>query len=335
MHTNYDVIIIGAGPVGLFGAFACGMVGLRACLVDALPQVGGQCSALYAAKPIYDIPAYSSILAGTLIQNLQEQMAPFKPDVYLNAAAVNLEKDDAKWVLDIAPHTVTGRAILLCTGAGAFTPKRPAIPNIESFEACSVLYTVDEPQMFSGKRVVIAGGGDSAVDWSLLLCDHGAEVCLVHRRSTFRAQEASLSLLQEQLKSGKVRLFAPCQVSALEGDNSQLRRIQLHKGGQEYDWISCDVLLPCFGLETQKSPFEAWGIELKSGLIVTNPTTGETSVPGIYAAGDCVSYPEKLKLIMTGFAEVSQAAHHIRKHCFTERVYKFEHSTSLGVPVAS
>lgn len=332
MSTHYDVIIIGAGPVGLFGAFACGMVGLKTCLIDALSQVGGQCSALYASKPIYDIPAYPSILAGTLIQKLEEQIKPFNPDIYLNTSAAQLLREEALWTLCIPPHEVTARAILLCTGAGAFTPKRPAIPNIQAFEEQSVLYRVDDPQAFRGKRVVIAGGGDSAVDWSLLLCDQGAEVFLVHRRDTFRAQEASLSLLHAHLQSGKIRLFAPCQVSGLDGSNGQLTRVQLQKNPQEFFWVDCDVLLPCFGLETQKSPFESWGVTLKSGMIVTNPVTGETSVPGIYAAGDCVSYPEKLKLIMTGFAEVSQAAHHIRKHCFSERVYKFEHSTSIGVP---
>jgi thioredoxin reductase (NADPH) len=267
-----------------------------------------------------------------LIQKLEAQIKPFNPDVYLNVSAVQLVREEASWILDIAPHALSARAILLCTGAGAFTPKRPAIPNIQDFEENSVLYRVDDPKAFRGKRVMIAGGGDSAVDWSLLLCNEGAEVCLVHRRDTFRAQEASLSLLQAHLRSGKIRLFAPCQVSGLDGSNGQLSRIQLQTGGQELSWVQCDVLLPCFGLETQKSPFESWGITLKSGMIMTNPVTGETSVPGIYAAGDCVSYPEKLKLIMTGFSEVSQAAHHIRKHCFAERVYKFEHSTSLGVP---
>lgn len=332
MILDYDVVVLGAGPVGLFSVFACGMVGLRVGMVDALPEVGGQCSALYASKPIYDIPGHPSILAGTLIDCLKRQIEPFKPEIFLDAPVCDIKNENGIWHVHRHDVILTGRAILICTGAGAFAPKRPSIPNIEYFEHTSVVYRVDNPKHFAGKRVVIVGGGDSAVDWSLLLCEHDAKVSLVHRRDVFRAQESSLALLKSHLDSGKIKLFAPCQVTSLDGSNCQLARIELQHATQGNSWIECDILLPCFGLETQKSPFESWGLSVKAGLVVTTPTTGESSVFGIYAAGDCVSYPEKLKLIMTGFSEVTQAAHHIRKTHFSERVYRFEHSTSLGVP---
>ncbi|ETZ05136.1 MULTISPECIES: NAD(P)/FAD-dependent oxidoreductase [Holospora] len=330
---HYDVIIIGAGPVGLFSVFACGMVGLRVGLFDALSALGGQCSALYAKKPIYDIPGHPSLLAGELIDRLIKQMAPFNPGIFLQTPISTLEKDLEKgWSVTTSCEKIKGRVILICTGAGAFTPKRPAIPFIENFEHQNVLYCVDHPDRFSGKRVVIAGGGDSAVDWSLLLSQKGAQVFLVHRRNKFRAQEASLARLDSYISEGKIKLFAPCQVIGLEGNNGKLQKIHLQHAFDQTQWVDCDFFIPCFGLEIQKSPFETWGIQLNSGMIVTCPSTGQTSVSGIYAAGDCVTYPEKLKLIMTGFSEAMQAAHHLRKTHFSERSYRFEHSTSTGVP---
>ena len=337
MPLEYDVIIVGAGPVGLFAVFACGMVGLRVSLLDALPHTGGQCTALYPEKPIYDIPGYPQVLAGDLVNHLVKQMAPFKPDIFLNTPIGTLEGDAHQgWKVDTSQGKIKGRVLFLCTGPGAFSPKRPTIPGIQDFEGQSVLYRVDNPSGFSGKHVVITGGGDSAVDWSLLLCEYGAKVCLVHRRDRFRAQEASLVRLQDYLSTGKITLFTPYQVSGLEGENGWLHHVLVQHSsketGKEIEWIRCDILLPCFGLEIQKSPFTDWGLSIDSGMLVTNPTTAQTSVTGIYAAGDCVTYPQKLKLIMTGFSEAVQGAHHLRKTHFAQRVYRFEHSTSLGVP---
>ncbi|ETZ06809.1 ferredoxin--NADP reductase [Holospora obtusa F1] len=330
---HYDVVVLGAGPVGLFSVFACGMVGLRVGIFDALPHIGGQCSALYAEKPIYDIPGHSALSAKELIERLSEQIAPFNPSIFLKTPISTLEKNsEHEWTVFTPCTQIKCRTILLCTGAGAFTPKRPSIPFIQDFEQKSVFYRVENLSQFSGKKVMIAGGGDSAVDWSLLLCQEAAEVLLVHRRTSFRAHDASLEKLHTCIAQEKIKLFAPCQIIGLKGENGHLHQVHLHYSSGKTHWVDCDMLLPCFGLEIQKSPFESWGVQLSSGLIVTSSTTGETSVPGIYAAGDCVTYPEKLKLIMTGFSEAVQAAHHLRKTHFSERSYRFEHSTSGGIP---
>ncbi|PPE04278.1 Ferredoxin--NADP reductase [Holospora curviuscula] len=323
---------MGAGPVGLFTVFACGMVGLRVCVLDALHHIGGQCSALYPKKPIYDIPGYPSILAGELVESLARQMSPFKPDIFLNTPTGRLEQSVHGWHMYTPQGTLNGRVIFLCTGPGAFTPKRPSIPGIQEFEPENVLYRIDDPSKFFGKHVVIAGGGDSAVDWSLLLCEQGAHVSLVHRRDTFRAQESSLIRLQNYLTTGKIKLFTPYQVMELKGMKGYLDKVRLQNDTRNSQWIPCDILVPCFGLEVQKSPFESWGIAMEAGMIITQPTTSQTSNSSIYAAGDCVTYPEKLKLIMTGFTEAVQGAHHLRRTHFSERTYRFEHSTSVGVP---
>jgi thioredoxin reductase (NADPH) len=331
------VIILGAGPVGLFAAFNFGLLGMRSLIIDGLAQVGGQCAALYPEKPIYDIPACPAILAKDLVDRLMEQLRPFQPTFCLGHHAKNLRAlDHKKWAVGAAcgPDMVSfeGRVVLICTGGGQFTPKKPAVARLEEFENKSVFYHVTRVEDLKDKRVMVAGGGDSAVDWALLLCEKGAQVTLMHRRDQFKAQEASLHQLQQAIQAQKIRFLAPRQLAGLEGANGQLTRVILEdfQGGLEP--VDIDVLLPFYGLDTEKSPFADWGLEVQGPRLVIDPTTGQTNLPGIYGAGDCVVYPQKLKLIMTGFSETAQGAHHAKKTCFPDMLYRFQHSTSLGLP---
>jgi thioredoxin reductase (NADPH) len=335
-HHTTDVIIIGAGPVGLFAIFECGMMKLKVHVVDALSEVGGQCVALYPEKPIYDIPAHPKILAGELIENLKTQAAPFSPTYHLNQQVTHVEKKTDGWeVKTTANITIKAKAIIIAAGVGAFGPHRPPLENIKSYENKSVFYFVKNPEQFRGKRVVIAGGGDSAVDWALNLLPMAERVIVVHRRSKFRAAPENVGKLEELATQGKIDMEIPYQLHGLKGKEGCLEEVCLQDMEGAVKAVKADVLLAFFGLSMNLGPIAEWGLNLDRSHIVVDPAGCETSAPGVFAIGDVATYPSKQKLILTGFAEAAQAAHKIRALVFPGEVFHFQYSTSQGLPGSS
>jgi thioredoxin reductase (NADPH) len=329
-----DVAIIGAGPVGLFAIFQCGMLGLKCHVIDSLSEIGGQCSALYPEKPIYDIPALSEIMAGDLIKNLEKQTAPFKPYYHLNQQAVSIcDKDAFKIICTSLGREIKAKAVIIAGGAGSFGPNRPPLEGIEGYEGTSIFYMVRQKEDFRDKKIVIAGGGDSALDWAIVLSDIAQSVSLVHRRDKFRAAPESVNKLRVLQDEGKIDLVVPYQLHSLIGDRRQLKAVRV-SGKEGEKEIRADVLLPFYGLSTDLGPIQEWGLDLKGHTIVVNPATSETSQQGVYAVGDIVSYDNKLKLILTGFSEAAMAAHAIYKQINPEQELHFEYSTTKGLPGA-
>lgn len=333
-HTT-DIALIGAGPVGLFAIFECGMLKLNCHVIDALDAVGGQCIALYPEKPIYDIPAHPSILAADLIGELSKQAAPFKPVFHLGQNVVALSKTaDNRWDITTSAGTkINAGAVIIAAGVGAFGPNRPPLEGIEAYEGKSVFYFVKNRSEFKDKRIVIAGGGDSAVDWALSLCEIAKSVALVHRRPKFRAAPDSTGKLEELAARGKIDLVTPYQLSGLEGEAGRLTGVRVADLDNNERTLEADVLLPFFGLSTNLGPIAEWGLNLNHSHITTEPTTSATSTPGIFAIGDVATYQNKLKLILTGFSEAAFAAHAARKLLRPGEELHFEYSTTKGVPV--
>jgi thioredoxin reductase (NADPH) len=328
------VLVIGAGPVGLFSVFMCGMVGLKCCVIDSLDHVGGQCQALYPDKPIYDIPCFPDILARDMVSRLETQIQPFAPRFFLENQVKNaVQASDGRWHV----HTSTGQefltnSVIICAGSGSFVPKRPPLERLEEFEGASIFYSVKNKKDLMGKDVVIAGGGDSAVDWALLLQPLVKSLHIVHRRDRFTAQDHSYQRLKSHIDKGTITFHSLCQLDTLHGQNGILEGIRIaHKNGSMHE-IQADILLPFFGLQSDLGPIGQWGLDIHNQRICIDPTTGTTNKPGIYAAGDIATYPHKLKLIMTGFAEVAQIAHHLKRYLFPGQFFSFKHSTSSGIP---
>ncbi len=332
-----DVAIIGAGPVGLFAAFECGMLKLRPILIDALPEVGGQCSALYPEKPIYDIPAYPSIAAGHLIAQLEEQIAPFAPPRLLGRRVERLEGGRGAFVLGTdGGETVRARAVLLAAGAGAFGPNRPPLDGLAMFEATgTVQYLVRRRDEYAGRRVVIAGGGDSAVDWALSLKDVADKVYVVHRRAKFRAAPETAAQLDAAAARGEVEMVIPYQLHALHGAGGALSGVEVAHLDGTTRVLQADRLLPFFGLSMDLGPIAGWGMALERHHVQVDPATCQTSVPGVFAIGDVATYPGKLKLILQGFSEAAMAAHAIHPIVHPGEALHFEYSTSRGVPAGA
>jgi len=330
-----DVAIIGAGPVGLFAIFECGMLRMRCHVIDSLEIAGGQCAALYPEKPIFDIPAYPRINAGELIEQLQEQAEPFQPVFHLGQSVVGLERLPEGWRLTTSKCTkIEARAVIIAAGAGAFGPNRPPLSGLEHFEGRSIFYAVTKPERFRGQRVAIAGGGDSALDWSILLADVAAHVYVVHRRAKFRGAPESVARLHALAEEQRVELVVPYQLHALAGDEASGRlsgvRVRDLDGGERQ--LEADVLLPFFGLSMNLGPIAEWGLELQKGQVKVEPSTCETSLPGVFAIGDIADYPRKLKLILTGFAEAAHAAHSIYPLVHPDEELHWEYSTTKGLP---
>ena len=335
MSHEPEVLIVGAGPVGLFAIFACGMMRLRCHVVDALPHVGGQCAALYPEKPIYDIPAFPSLTGQALVDQLMAQAAPFRPSFHLNQQIVQMQPDEGGWtVRGSHGESWKVKAVIIAAGGGAFGPNRPPIPGIESFEGTSVFYSILDKERFRDKRVVIAGGGDSAVDWAIHLSPIARQVFVVHRRPKFRASPESVAQLHALEKAGKITLVIPYQLSDLEGDSTkgQLARVSITTLQGEEKTLDADFLLSFFGLSSDLGPIASWGIDLDANRIVVDSSTCATSLSGVYAIGDVATYQRKRKLILTGFAEAAQAAEAIRESVFGSAPTHFEYSTTSGIP---
>jgi len=332
-ETATDVAIVGAGPVGLFAVFECGMLKMRCCVIDALEAPGGQCAALYPEKPIYDIPGYPRIAAEELVRKLVEQAAPFTPDYRLGHSVTGLAHHDGGFVLRTANGaTIAARAVIVAAGAGAFGPNRPPLAGIEQYEGKSVFYLVSRREDLRGKRVVIAGGGDSAVDWALSLAEIAAQVMLVHRRAKFRAAPENVARLEALAKAGYVELVVPCQLQALDGEEGRLRAVVVADLDGGTRTLPADVLLPFFGLATDLGPIAQWGLALERHHLKVEPATCATSQLGIFAIGDVAHYPGKLKLILSGFAEAALAARAIFPLVHPGEALHFEYSTMTGVP---
>jgi thioredoxin reductase (NADPH) len=331
-----DVIIIGAGPVGLFAVFECGMLNMRCHVVDTLEAVGGQCTALYPEKPIYDIPAYPSILAGELIDKLVAQAEPFAPHYHLGQQVVQMQRVGEAWhVITSKGVQIQAKAVIIAGGCGAFGPNRPPLEGIEAYEGTSVFYLVARKADFAGKRIVIAGGGDSAIDWAIALADVAAHIYVVHRRPKFRAAPESISRLEALCKERpNMEMVIPYQLHGLQGEEGTLQVVDVATLEGEVRSLPADVLLPFFGLAMELGPIAQWGLQLDMNHIAVHPATMQTNLAGVYAVGDMAQYEGKLKLILCGFSEAAMAAHHAYGVVNDGKALHFEYSTSKGVAAA-
>ncbi len=333
-HHDTDIAIIGAGPVGLFAIFQCGMLRMQTHVIDVLDAPGGQCAALYPEKPIYDIPGHPSIEAAALIDKLAEQAKPFRPVFHFGQQVAALESlaDGRLRLTTSKGETIVAKAVIVAAGAGAFGPNRPPIDGIEHYEGASVFYLVTRREAFRDQRVVIAGGGDSAVDWAISLAPVASRVMVVHRRAKFRAAPESAARLQRLADDGAIDLVVPYQLHALEGQGGRLSHVVVADLDGGLKRLEADILLPFFGLSTDLGPIAEWGLDLDQRQIAVNPASCATNLPGIFAIGDVAAYPGKLKLILSGFSEAALAAHAAHPFVYPDRALHFEHSTTRGVP---
>lgn len=328
-----DIAIIGAGPAGLFTVFEAGMLKMKCHVIDTLEHIGGQCSALYPEKPIYDIPAHPKILANDLIDALHEQAAPFKPHYHLNQRVDKIEKrDDGTFVLTTSKNTrIECKVIVIAAGCGAFGPNRPPLVGIEEYEGKSIFYSIRSKAEFAGKNVVIAGGGDSAVDWVLSLAEVAKKVSVVHRRDKFRCAPDSAEKMHKLAAQNIIDLVVPFQLDGLKGSAGKLEAVLVKDFDGNIKEIEADYLLPFYGLAMELGPIADWGLNLHKHFIEVDVATMRTSIEGIYAIGDIVTYKNKLKLILNGFAEAATACHDIYKIVHPDVPFHFEYSTSKGV----
>src|SRR3954467_3853589 len=325
-----DVLIIGAGPVGLFAVFELGLLDIKAHLVDILDKVGGQCAELYPEKPIYDIPAIPKISAQGLVDALMEQIKPFGPTFHLSEMVESIEKIGTPGfrVSTDGGKVFECKIIVIAAGGGSFQPKRPPMPGIEAYEGASVHYSVRKMDAFRGKKILIVGGGDSALDWTLNLAPIASHLTLLHRRDQFRAAPDSVNKMMALVGEGKID-FVLGQVAALEGEGGRIgKAVVKTNDGSDYH-IACDALLPFFGLTMKLGPIANWGIEMKDGeLIPVETASFETNVPGIFAIGDINCYPGKLKLILSGFHEAALMAQKAHRYVFPDKRLVFQYTTS-------
>jgi thioredoxin reductase (NADPH) len=328
-----DLVIIGAGPIGLFAVFEAGMLKVKSHIIDSLEVIGGQCTALYPEKPIYDIPAHPSILASELIEKLQAQISPFNPTFHLNQRVEKFVKNaDKSFLVATSKGTqIKCKAVIIAAGCGAFGFNRPPLDKIEEFEGKSVFYAIRNKAEFTDKKVVIAGGGDSAVDWAISLAEITKKIYVVHRRDKFRCAPESADQMKKLAEVGKIELVIPYQLDGLEGSNGYLSAVLVKDFAGNVKKIEADYLLPFFGLATELGPIADWGLNLHKNHIEVDASTMKTSIEGVYAIGDIANYKNKLKLILTGFSEAALAAHDIRKIVYPDEIFHFEYSTSKGV----
>jgi thioredoxin reductase (NADPH) len=327
-----DILIIGAGPTGLFAVFEAGLLKLRCHIIDGLPQPGGQLAELYPKKPIFDIPGFPSILAGELVHNLMEQVKQFQPGFTLNERAEKMQKlDDGTFIVTTDKGTEHhAKAIAIAGGLGCFEPRKPLIDNIEIYEDRGVEYFVKDPEMFRDKRIVIAGGGDSALDWSIFLSNVASEVTLIHRRNEFRGAIDSVEKVQELYNNGKINLITPAEVTGILG-NKSMKALEIGMDGKE-SIIETDYFIPLFGLTLKLGAIANWGLEIeKNAIRVNNALDYQTNIPGIYAIGDINMYPGKLKLILCGFHEATLMCQSVYNRLYPDKKYVLKYTTVSGV----
>lgn len=326
-----DIIIIGAGPVGLFAVFEAGLMKLRCHLIDAIPQPGGQLSEIYPKKPIYDIPGYPSVLAGELVDKLMEQAAPFKPGFTLGERADSVEKQaDGSFIVKTSKGTKHhAPVVMIAGGLGSFEPRKPLISNIGNFEEKGVRYIVKDPDQFEGKDMVISGGGDSALDWAIYFAERGSFVHLVHRSDRYRAHKDSVSRAQELATAGKMKLHTFAEVKELNGEGDLASVVIHNKEGNTT--VSTNLWFPLFGLSPKLGPIADWGLEIEKNAIVVDTFDYQTNRTGIFAIGDVNTYPGKLKLILCGFHEATLAVQTAYKIINPNKKFTLKYTTVQGV----
>jgi thioredoxin reductase (NADPH) len=324
-----DVLIIGAGPVGLFGVFELGLLDIKCHLVDILDKVGGQCAELYPEKPIYDIPAIPKISAQGLVDQLMEQIKPFGPTFHLGEMVESIERIGVPLfrVTTDGGKVFETKLVVIAAGGGSFQPKRPPMPGIEAYEGTSVHYAVRKMDAFKGKKLLIVGGGDSALDWTLNLAPLASHLTLLHRRADFRAAPDSVNKMMALVNEGKID-FVQGQVTGLEGANAQLTAVNVKRNDGSAFHIACDAMLPFFGLTMKLGPVANWGLKLNEDVIPVNTENFETSEPGIFAIGDINTYPGKLKLILSGFHEVALMSQKAHRYIYPDKKLTFQYTTS-------
>ncbi|MBX9741466.1 MAG: NAD(P)/FAD-dependent oxidoreductase [Beijerinckiaceae bacterium] len=327
-----DAVIIGAGPVGLFAVFELGLLDIKAHVLDILPKAGGQCAELYPEKPIYDIPGFPTITGQGLVDNLMKQIEPFAPTFHYNQMVSSLEPVGSPEAPAFRVITEDGdvfdtKVVLIAAGGGSFQPKKPPIAGIDAYENTSVFYAVRKMEQFRGRRVLIVGGGDSALDWALNLQGVAERVTLMHRRDAFRAAPHSVNAMRELVREKKMD-FVLGQVTGLKGEGGMLSHaIVRGEDGSTFD-LACDAMLPFFGLTMKLGPIAQWGLNLHENLIPVDTEKFETNMPGIFAVGDINTYPGKLKLILSGFHEVALAAQRAHRYIYPDKKLTFQYTTS-------
>jgi len=327
-----DICIIGAGPVGLFAVFEAGLLKMRCHLIDVLPQVGGQLSEIYPHKPIYDIPGFPTINAQQLVDGLMEQIEPFKPTFSLGERVNELfQLEDGTFVIRTGDGTeVTSKVVVIAGGLGCFEPRKPAIDNLEAFEGRGVAYMVKNPEAYRGRKVVLAGGGDSALDWTIFLANIAEKVTLIHRGDTFRGAPDSAEKVFELAKEGSINLVLQSHIKAIRG-NGHLQEVEIVGRENDISIIETDHLIPLFGLTPKLGPIAEWGLNVDSSAIMVNTVDYSTNVPGVFAIGDINIYPGKLKLILCGFHEAALMAQSAFKYVYPNQKLSFKYTTVYGV----
>ena len=327
-----DVLIIGAGPIGLFSVFELGQLGMKSCVIDTLDIIGGQCSSLYPQKPIYDIPAFPEISADKLIKNLYQQIKPFKPDLILGERVERIQSKNGVFTVSTSKNNIIiSKCIIIAAGNGAFGPNKPPISNIEEYEEKSIFYHIKDKSIFRNKNIAIAGGGDSAADWAIELSEIANKIFFVHRREKLRAAPNSVRKLNDLATVNKLEMVVPYQIDSLRGNNGHLESLTVKNLEGNHKNLEVDYFLPFFGLSSDLGPIKDWELQIEKNLLEVNQSTCQTSKSGIYGVGDICTYPGKLKLILTGFSEAAMAAHSCFKRVFPEKVLHFEYSTTSGV----
>ncbi|HUH18996.1 NAD(P)/FAD-dependent oxidoreductase [Albibacterium sp.] len=329
---NTDICIIGAGPVGLFAVFETGLLKMRCHLIDALPQIGGQLSEIYPHKPIYDIPGYPTIKAQELIDNQMEQIAPFHPTFTLGERVEKLEKlEDGSFILTSNEGTVIScKVVVIAGGLGSFEPRKPAVIGLEDFEGKGVSYMIKNPEAYRDQKVVLAGGGDSALDWTIFLADIAKEVTLIHRSDSFRGAPDSAEKVFNLASQGKIRLLLQCNLNSVHG-NGRINKVGVLDKSKTETFIEADSLIPLFGLSPKLGPIGEWGLNIDKSAIEVNTFDFSTNVDGIFAIGDINTYPGKLKLILCGYHEAALMAQSAFKYVFPNQKLSFKYTTVNGI----
>ena len=326
-----DIIIIGAGPTGLFTVFEAGLLKLKCHLIDALAQPGGQCSEIYPKKPIYDIPAYPEILAGDLTDKLLEQCKQFEPGFTLGERAEEITKGD-DGIFTVTTNKGTQHqapVVAIAGGLGSFEPRKPQLENLEKFEDKGIEYIIKDPEIYRDKKVVIAGGGDSALDWSIFLANINAEVTLVHRRNEFRGALDSVEKVIELKKQNKINIITPAEIVKLNGDKV-LKSVVIASNDNEQE-VEVDHFIPLFGLSPKLGPIANWGLEIEKNAIKVDTYDYQTNIPGIFAIGDVNTYPGKLKLILCGFHEATLMCQSAYKIINPGKKHVLKYTTVTGI----
>ncbi len=327
-----DICVIGAGPVGLFSVFEAGLLKMRCHLIDALPQVGGQLSEIYPQKPIYDIPGYPTIKAQELVDNLMLQIEPFKPTFTLGERVETIQRiEDNSFIISTNENTqVHAKVLVIAGGLGCFEPRKPEIKSLEQFEGKGVAYMVRDPEKFRDKDIVIAGGGDSALDWTIYLSKIAKSTTLIHRNETFRGAPDSTEKVFELASENKIKLLLQSNVTTLAG-NGHLKELQVQAKDQSLTTLKVDYFIPLFGLSPKLGPIANWGLNINKSAIEVDTFDYQTNVEGIYAIGDINTYPGKLKLILTGFHEAAMMCQSAFKFVYPDQHLSFKYTTVNGI----